>query len=342
MIINIEKEITGKKNINIKLLDREDVFYNNINDILKIESIEIIENISITYKQLLQQLNIDSYDHIDLIIGSYKINEHLKNIKKKLIKLKNRDMSYYEFHYWQRLALTSLIENSLYDHAGTVTGRSRIIEGLNYLTMKKENRHNIKSVYTKGKIIEIDIVSLEPRILCNYNKMNSFDDVYKHTKNKLALNSLSRDMIKLGLLAIIYGAGQSTVKKLSGIDSDNMRKIKDYYKVDFLSNNLKNIYKEKGLIRNMYGRPIYSNNSLVNHFIQSSAADCAQLAFYQFLKNKNKNLFRLVAVIHDAIIIDAHPSIIDVFLNTYSISESHLGIKLPVKSEILSWKKENY
>lgn len=336
MIINIERKYTGSKDINIKLLDNEEIIYNNINDLLKIESIEKLDNLNNYYSYLFKQLNLTCVKDIGVIIGKSNVEKHLCHIKNCLNELKNRDLTYYENHFWQRLKLTEMISDSTYDHAGTVTGRSRILDGINYLTMKKEKRENIKTSFQGGKIIEIDIVSLEPRILCNYNKMQNFKDVYNHTKKILNLGHLNRDTIKLGLLAIIYGAGKSTVKKLSGIDYITMQKIKDYFKVEKLNNLLTKSIEEKGYFRNMYNRPIFSKNALVNHFIQSSAADCAQLAFYQYLVEKDKEFFKLIAVIHDAIIIDAHPRLIDDFMNTYKINEKHLKINLPVKAEIIA------
>ena len=336
MILNINKKHTGSNDINIKLLDKENFIYYNINEILKIENLKAIDDIHSKYFKLFNQLNCNSMSNMHMVVGSENIKNQLCLIKDALHILKNRDMTYYEYHYWKRISLTNQIADSVYDHAGTVTGRSRITKGINYLTMKKEDRNNIQTSFKGGKIIEIDIVSLEPRILCKYNNMTNVNDVYKHTKSILNISHINRQSIKLGLLAIIYGAGKSTVKKLSGIDSDTMMKIKNYYKVDRLSKKLNDDVTKTGLIRNMYNRPIYSKNSLVNHFIQSSAADCAQLAFYNFLEKKDKNYFKLIAVIHDAIIVDVHPKLIDQFMNIYNINEDYLDIKLPVKAEIIA------
>lgn len=343
MIVNISKENTGSKNINIELSSTNITYSTccskyNLNDVLRIENLNKIESLNSKYIKLLNQLNISNANNISIgkILGSNIVKSQLNTIKDIITNLKLRDLKYYDDHYWKRCNLTSMIDNSIYDHSETVTGRSKIKSGTNYLTMKKKSRKNIKSVFNKGKIIEIDIISLEPRILLKHFNLSQAKDVYKDILNNLALNNVTRDKLKLGLLAIIYGAANETVRKLSGLSKKDIEMIKEYFKVKKLNYDLKNEYDYKNCIRNMYHRPINSNSALVNHYIQSSAADCAQIAFYNYLKDVNKNKFRLIAVIHDAIIVDVHPDLVDYFLNTNSIYEEYLDILLPVTSEILS------
>jgi hypothetical protein len=97
--------------------------------------------------------------------------------------------------------------------------------------MKKEDRNKLTSSFKKGAIFEIDIVSLEPRFFLKYFKNIEVNDVYAHVANSILNNSNSRNKIKLGLLATIYGAGQSTVKKLTGLSSSDYNKIIDYFEV---------------------------------------------------------------------------------------------------------------
>jgi hypothetical protein len=347
MIIKIDRKYTGKNDTIINLdnnKDIENIIYStdsithNLNDILKIENIENLFKLDKKYNNLLKTLNIDYIDPclLPLMVGKCNIHKILQDIKTKINILKNRNLSYYNYFYHQRCELTGMIKDSIYSHCSTVTGRSTIKKGTNYLTMKKQDRKNIKSIFTGGKIIEIDIVSLEPRILSKFNEYEFVDDVYNHVAKILNTNIVQRKKIKLGLLAIIYGASFNTVKKLSGLNSKECKTIKEYFKIDKLYKYLIDKNSNEGKIENMYGRPIFNSSALINHFIQSSAADCAQLAFNQFLKKHDNKKFRLIAVIHDSIIVDCHPNIISKFTDTYMISEEYLNIKLPIKSEILS------
>ena len=59
MIVNISKENTGSKNINIKLSDKNIVYSTcsnryNLNDILRIENISNIESLYSNYSKLLK------------------------------------------------------------------------------------------------------------------------------------------------------------------------------------------------------------------------------------------------------------------------------------------------
>ena len=95
-------------------------------------------------------------------LGEFEVTRKaLEDIKIKISILKNRNLSYYNNFYHQRCQLTSMIEDGVYSHSSTVTGRSTIKKGTNYLTMKKQDRKNIKSVFPGGKIIEIDILGFD-------------------------------------------------------------------------------------------------------------------------------------------------------------------------------------
>ena len=85
----------------------------------------------------------------------------------------------------------------------------------------------------------------------------------------------------------------------------------------------------------MYGRNIYNPTSLLNNFVQSSAADCACLAFSELVKKFHDKQINVVAFIHDSIIIDCHPNYFDFVSTIDHISEDTLDIVLPVRvSEI--------
>ena len=225
-----------------------------------------------------------------------------------------------------------------YDHSSSLTGRSKCFGNVNFLTMKKSERRHIKSKYKNGKIIELDIKSLEPRVMCKINNLKLADDIYTYIASNIIFSEKKRKDVKLGILAIIYGANFKTVSKLSGLSQSESIKIKSYLKVDELNRKLKRQYEINNHIKNYYNRPIFSkdNSALVNHYIQSTAADCAQLAFYNYLKNIDHSKFNLIAVIHDAVILDVHPDMCENIIATPYIYESRLDIKLPLKSEVIN------
>ena len=253
MIIEIEKKYTGKENIKIKIKDNKDIwsFNNNINnlkDVFLIEKLNIPQPLHDKYKKLIDQLNIcENISWVDLI-GSNNLNKQIVEFKENIKKLKNRNLSYYRF-LAKRNKLSELISTSLYNdesynkpvynHSSTVTGRSVIKKGLNFLTMKKNLRNNLSSRFVKGKIVELDIVSLEPRVLSKIMNVSQVDDYYSYVAKNVVNSESDRGKIKLGLLAIMYGAGTSTVKKLSGLNNVQIEKIREYFKINELQCNLK-------------------------------------------------------------------------------------------------------
>ena len=74
---------------------------------------------------------------------------------------------------------------------------------------------------------------------------------------------------------------------------------------------------------------------MINHYIQSSSVDSAMIGFSNFI-NEQKEGVNLIAIIHDAIIIDVHPSQFKNIEDTYFVYDNILDIKLPVKVERIS------
>jgi hypothetical protein len=216
-----------------------------------------------------------------------------------------------------------------------VTGRTKIIDGYNFLVMKKENRKNISSRYKNGRIYEIDIVSLEPRIACKVMRNEEYKDIYEHISKNIISKGYSRKNVKLGLISTLYGAKDETVKKLSGLDKSSVENIKEWFKVKELNRRLLHEYQINQKITNYYGRNIYSQNAIINHYIQSSSVDSAMLGFSNFLNSFTEGV-NLIAIIHDAIIIDVHPDHFSKVENTYYINDHILNMSLPVKKELLS------
>tara|TARA_A100001515_G_scaffold105068_2_gene85811 strand:- start:161 stop:1204 length:1044 start_codon:yes stop_codon:yes gene_type:complete len=347
-MIIIEKKYSGlNKDIKLNKFNNnwqldDDLF--NLNKLLTLEKIEIIDSIEKQYKNILSMLNIDNANWL-YFLGQDTIKKNLSAIKNKIEMLDNNFNSKYESIISKRIMMTSNIDNCyydndkyekpVYDHVSSVTGRTKIVSGLNFLIMKKEDRHKLTSKFKHGRIYEIDIVSLEPRVLLKLSRDKICDDVYEHVAQNVLKLDKSRSKIKLGLISTLYGAKNSTVKKLSGLEKSQVEKIKEYFKIKELYQKLNSEFENHSRITNFYGRNIYSNNSMINHYIQSTAVDCAMIGFNNFLNQFSEGV-NLVSTIHDAIIIDVHPDYFEKIHDTYEIYDDIMDIYLPVTIERLS------
>ena len=228
MLINIDKKWSGlSKDIIInKYADmsnavweiRKNYIY-DLTHILSMENIDVVKPIQDEYSVLLQHLNINDEHYIDFenMLGKEVIRKRAKDIKGMLSSLfKNVDENYLDV-IEKRYMLTENIpagycdgtkyEKPIYDHCSSITGRTKIISGKNFLVMKKEERHLLQSSFKQGKIIEIDIVSLEPRVLCKLARNENYSDIYQHVSDNVICKAVDRKSVKLGVISALYGAG---------------------------------------------------------------------------------------------------------------------------------------
>jgi hypothetical protein len=349
-MITIDKNFSGfEKDINIqmfkfdiKISDDKNL---DINKILKLHKIDEIKDIKHVYRKLLHNLHLKNVTDIDWqnLIGRSLYNKRVDEVKSTIQKLKYIDEEYLDVLF-KRYKLTNGIgkcyfdgnkyETPVYDHVSSKTGRTVIKSGLNFLTMKKEERLKLQSSYKDGAIFEIDIVSLEPRVLAKITRGDEVYDIYEHISNEILNKKYSRKNVKLGLISSLYGASPKTVKKLSGLDIDAVRKIKSWFKVeDFITSNFSSDKKED--IINFYGRKVFNSESKLNHYLQSTATDCALLSFLNLMNDLPKQV-KLIGIIHDSVILDVDKKNINTVSKLRYLKEDRLKIKLPVKVERLS------
>ena len=344
----IENSVAGlNKDVKIDYLKNKwsllDKTY-NLNYLLQLENIDKIKNINKLYSKMLDNLNYNNSD-LFYILGKNRIKDNLKTIKNKINDFKSRFNLKYEDIFNIRQDLITKITCSYindseyiipeYDNYSSVTGRTKIISGHNFLVMKKTDRSKINSRYVGGRIYEIDIISLEPRIACKIIRDEEYGDLYTHLSKNILAGKHDRKNVKLGLISTLYGAKSDTVKKLSGLGKSSVDKIRDWFDVDNLSNSLNNHYNEHNKITNFYGRNIYSPHAHINHYIQSSSVDSAMIGFNNFIDSQ-PNGVDLVAIIHDAIILDVHPDNFTNIENTYYVNDHIMKLRLPVKVERIS------
>jgi hypothetical protein len=347
-MVIIEKEYSGlNKDI---LIDKfkyswsfSDKIY-NLNKLFQLENLDDVKCFKERYNKLISALNIDNPEWLYLL-GNSVVKKELNILKNNLDQLSEKINYDYEEVLYKRINLTENISNCLfndteykkpvYDHVSSVTGRTKITEGLNFLVMKKDDRKNLKSKYKNGRIYEIDIISLEPRILCKVIRNECYYDIYDHVAKNILKKKYDRKNVKLGLISTLYGAKLNTVKKLSGLDNESAKTIKNWFDIEKFTTKLNEEYASAGKIENFYGRNIYSNSSPVNYYTQSTAVDCAMISFYNYVSDFKQGV-DLVATIHDAIIIDVHPKNFKKIEDTYNVYDDVMKIELPVKIKRLS------
>ena len=173
-----------------------------------------------------------------------------------------------------------------YSLSKSVTGRMTINDGPNILTMKKSDRSIFKSRYSDGALVEVDLVSAEPRVALSLFGKHVEGDVYEDLIQKGKLN-ITRADAKIATLSALYGASHHTIKaRISEPhrSAEILDLVKDHFGVSHIQNMICDQHKELGYIKNTHGRKIFSNPPSLNHFIQSSTVDVSFDIFQSLLK----------------------------------------------------------
>jgi len=218
----------------------------------------------------------------------------------------------------EKMAKDSILPIPTYSRTATKTGRLTITAGPQLLTLKKDFRKVFKSSFQSGQLYEIDFISLEPRVALSVGGSTpENDDVYSHFIEENEI-SITRDTAKLAVLCALYGAGSSRLDAVLRKDNKNINardllsRVSSFFGIPALASVLRQ-QAPSGYITSFFGRPINIDdgrqNVLVNNFIQSTAADLALLGF-----SKLADIFpdgcKPVFIIHDALIIDVHPDVL--------------------------------
>lgn len=310
LIINKKYSITGKKYL-IDLNKNENIDIEYLNLIARNLSLTEINPIKKQFKQLFNSLNND----FDVrILSNKNKKDYMNYLKTNISLIEKYDSDYFNKIFvareelLQKLVPFDNLSKPVYTH-NTSTGRSKIIEGINFMTMKKEKR--IELSYLDFKVSEIDFKSCEPYFyLSAINKTQDLKkDIYESLKDNLNLSFENRNILKQSILTILYGGGYELVNKISKICKEDYEKIKKFFEIDQFSNKLIEEKNKNGFIYNFYNRPIIIKNerSILNYWVQSSVADFCYLSFNEFVK-KNKDI-NFHAIIHDAIIFSSKTKI---------------------------------
>jgi len=319
------------------------VSINNLSAIKVLSNLDKIKSVKEYFNEFFNVLNLED-EKVDyrLILGKCKAKEYLDYLKSEIDKTVPLVNDYHFSTFLDRVKcyknLTSvLLKDQIldiphYDHSG-VTGRTTIKKGFNFLTLKKDKRKILKTISGKT-LVEVDFKSCEPFFYLNSQNISlEGDDVYNWIAKKYSIDINNREYTKRGFLSMIYGANEKTVSRVMNIKENKVKLIKENLGLTSLKHNLENQFKEKGYVFNYYGRPITSNNNLVNYWIQSSTVDFCSLAFNSFAKKYNltKHFF-----IHDSMTFSVDRNIIEVILKVKSLTCPKSGISIPVEFNIIS------
>jgi len=341
IIISGEYSPTGNK-IKIDNSSVDNIDIESLNNIRVLSNLEKIKTIKEYYFDFFRSLNCQIVLDYKRMLGFKKTKEYIDYLKQEINSSVCMITSYhYEIFPLRKKCYLDLndvlyegniLEKPEYDHSG-VTGRTSIKKGFNYLTLKKENRKKLKSSNKENILLEVDFKSCEPffYLKSQGHKINQ-NDVYSWVCDNYNIKIKDRSRVKRGILALIYGANEYTISKLMGVKESVAFNIKKDLGVIDLNNRLEKEFSENGFVLNYYGRPITSNNNLVNYWIQSSTVDFCSLAFLQFCKNQNitPSFF-----IHDSMTFETSLKRYNNIKDITAIKENHSNIEIPVEFNLL-------
>tara|TARA_R110000824_G_scaffold211274_3_gene397284 strand:- start:1578 stop:2495 length:918 start_codon:yes stop_codon:yes gene_type:complete len=229
----------------------------------------------------------------------------------------------------------SEVQKIIYKTSKSSTGRLTIASGPNFLVLPRESRGALCAFEEGSSIYSIDFTSLEPRVALWVSSVKSSEeDVYATLMNMCEISE--RAVAKQATLSALYGAGVSRLSRtLGGISRAKslVERVSRFFEVPDLEKRL-NQQAEEGYIFNAFGRPLHEAKKQprlrVNHYIQSTSAELANLLFSD-LCEKNPDVKPLL-VIHDALIVEI-PDHAKLKFFDDAKSIYHKGIWFPTKTE---------
>ena len=197
----------------------------------------------------------------------------------------------------------------IYDHAATATGRLTVKSGPRILTLPARHR-DIVAAEKKCQIVQIDLVSAEPRTALYVAGKDPAVDIYSDVANLLGLD-IPRDSVKLAILSALYGASSSRLSSILGSRLTAKRiieKLRVHFGVRRIEAQLHSEMKDKGYITNLFGRRLKTRRDELqkaySHFMQSTTSDAAICMFSDICEvlTEHDRQFRPLYVIHDALV----------------------------------------
>ena len=348
LLINKEYSHTGNDiyvNINKHGID---LSLNSLIKIINLSDSEYeIKNIKEYFSNYFSQFNYFSPEDTEILLGEIKTKEYLKYLKKVISDSDRMITDYHLIYFNRRKKIYNninpvkykgvILEKPIYNHS-SVTGRTSIISGHNFLTMKKNERKNI--VYHKDgfDLLEVDFKSCEPFFYLLSNdiiKEQESKDVYEYLAGRIGIKKYDRDMFKRGILSLMYGASDNSISKISGLNVLDIEKIKKFLRIKDFQLMIKKEFDKNGCFFNYYGRPILKNHNPVNYWIQSSAVDYCSLAFENFISSY-KDVINPCFFIHDSMTFAVKKSETENILKIKKLTDPVSNISIPVTVSLVS------
>ena len=346
LTVNKEFDFNSTSKV-IKLSDSgRDLSLRDLNKVRELSQLNNIESIHEVNHDICNILNINKDDRVKWLhlIGKDKCKEYTSNLLKEIKFSKDILTSYHTDVFKERKKLYknlveitdkdgNVLEKPKYDHSG-VSGRTSIKSGFNFLTSSKEFRNSCKSQTKNNVLVSIDFKACEPNLyLRAIGKNIKNSDVYNHLMQELDIRVEGREKLKRGILSVLYGASDDTASRILGGDKTTLNKIKEFFEIEKWTRELQKEFNEKKFIFNMYGRPIFSDKSILNKWIQSSAVDFCSLAFLNLVEEHN---LKVAYLVHDDMVIDCEHSVFEKIKDIKQIKEPRSNISLPVEITLLS------
>ena len=232
-------------------------------------------------------------------VDTGRLHKHFHNLEQSALKASLEKFSPDESGFIQKIA---------YDQAGSVTGRLTVREGPNILTLKKKYRDIFQSQFNNGKLVQVDIRSLEPRIAMYLAGQECEGDIYKSIFDQLDI-TIEREIAKKIIISTLYGMTPRNLRKMmpQHLEITKISKeIRSFFQIQKLEEKIQYQIKDMDYFTNHYGRKLKESNSLINHFLQSTGVDVSLCSFSYLIKELQKNRcnFYPLFVIHDALILD--------------------------------------
>lgn len=234
-----------------------------------------------------------------------------------------------------------------YSLSRTVTGRMVVESGPSILTLTAKYRDILRSKYKGGKIVQIDFISLEPRVCRYIAGLDSAKDIYDDISLKIFQKKYERKVVKLAVLCALYGVSTKKLANFLSSESEARRvvkKVRKYFSLAELERKLLNQLMATKKISNFYGRPlqtdVFDSHVLVSHFVQSTSVDVALSGFYEIIKATGDRNIDPIFLIHDAILFDVDTEGFE-FLQSVASQGVDLDIgHFPTSLEIISTRDD--
>lgn len=289
---------------------------------------------------------IKSWGYLDTLTNNYRT---LKSLQRAVIDIEKLKASFNSGKIKNKSVLKNFkvqrdgfLDIPIYSLTKTLTGRMTIVSGPQILTAPKFVRSYLKSSFEEGNIVQIDFVSLEPRVAIQSQGEILTEDVYEYIRSLVFSKKVSRRVVKKLVLCAIYGASEATLKKDIPPEfnlAQAVKQTKQILNFEKIVKKQKANYKKEQKIYNYFGRPITPQDSrdslLYNNYVQSTAVDVSLAGFKKIIDSLPLGC-RPLFFIHDALILDIKKENLEEFKKqSSSIHIDNMG-EFPLDFQILS------